>query len=434
MLNRYREVLSLPGALAFSAAGVLARAPMAMVGISLILMVSELYGSYSLAGVISAINVIAYAACAPLVSRLVDRYGQAQVMFPAITVSAASLIGVIIAALNGAEPVILMILAGVMGATSGSMGAMVRARWAYVTDNPYELQAAYAMEAAFDELVFVLGPVLATVLASAVHATAGLWVAVTCQLIGSFAFLLQSKTQPPVSRKKDGEKLPSVMRNPAMIVLAITFVATGAMFGALDLSVVANADAVNMSSMAGVVLASMSLGSLISAVIYGAKMWSQPLWKLFIFGLVFMAIGVSPFVLAPNLIVLGVFMFIAGLAIAPTMTNVNTIVQRISPASRLTEGLTWMSTAMTVGVSLGSGVTGPVIDSSGYKGGFWVVLSAGWLMVILALFGLRRLRSEIESYEPTASQLWEDAEGDEGSAEEPPDTEEPSDENLQGSR
>lgn len=434
MLNRYREVLSLPGALAFSAAGVLARAPMAMVGISLILMVRELYGSYSLAGVISAINVIAYAACAPLVSRLVDRYGQAQVMFPAITVSAASLIGVIIAALNGAEPVILMILAGVMGATSGSMGAMVRARWAYVTDNPYELQAAYAMEAAFDELVFVLGPVLATVLASAVHATAGLWVAVTCQLIGSFAFLLQSKTQPPVSRKKDGEKLPSVMRNPAMIVLAITFVATGAMFGALDLSVVANADAVNMSSMAGVVLASMSLGSLISAVIYGAKMWSQPLWKLFIFGLVFMAIGVSPFVLAPNLIVLGVFMFIAGLAIAPTMTNVNTIVQRISPASRLTEGLTWMSTAMTVGVSLGSGVTGPVIDSSGYKGGFWVVLSAGWLMVILALFGLRRLRSEIESYEPTASQLWEDAEGDEGSAEEPPDTEEPSDENLQGSR
>ena len=434
MLNRYREVLSLPGALAFSAAGVLARVPMAMVGISLILMVRELYGSYSLAGVISAINVIAYAACAPLVSRLVDRYGQAQVMFPAITVSAASLIGVIIAALNGAEPVILMILAGVMGATSGSMGAMVRARWAYVTDNPYELQAAYAMEAAFDELVFVLGPVLATVLASAVHATAGLWVAVTCQLIGSFAFLLQSKTQPPVSRKKDGEKLPSVMRNPAMIVLAITFVATGAMFGALDLSVVANADAVNMSSMAGVVLASMSLGALISAVIYGAKRGSQPLWKLFIFGLVFMAIGVSPFVLAPNLIVLGVFMFIAGLAIAPTMTNVNTIVQRISPASRLTEGLTWMSTAMTVGVSLGSGVTGPVIDSSGYKGGFWVVLSAGWLMVILALFGLRRLRSEIESYEPTASQLWEDAEGDEGSAEEPPDTEEPSDENLQGSR
>ena len=380
MLNRYREILSLPGALAFSAAGVLARAPMSMVGISLILMVRELYGSYSLAGVISAVNVIAFAACAPLVSRLVDRYGQAQVMFPAITVSVSSLIALIIAALNGADPVVLMILAAIMGATSGSMGAMVRARWAYVTDNPSELQAAYAMEAAFDELVFVLGPVLATLLASAVHATAGLWVAVTCQMVGSFAFLLQSKTQPPINRRLGGEKLPSVLRNPAMIVLAITFVATGAMFGALDLSVVANADAVNLSSMAGVVLAAMSLGSLISAVIYGAKVWPQPLWKLFIIGVVLMAVGVSPFVVAPNLIILGIFMFVAGLAIAPTMTNVNTIVQRISPASRLTEGLTWMSTAMTVGVSLGSGVTGPVIDSSGYKGGFWVVLSAGWLI------------------------------------------------------
>lgn len=408
MLNRYREVLSIPGALTFSIAGIFARAPMAMVGISLILMVRQLYGSYSLAGVISAVGVVSFAVCAPVLSRMVDRYGQLQVMLPATIISASSLVALIIAAMNSAPPVVLMVLAVSNGATSGSIGALVRARWAFVTDDASQLQAAYAMEAAFDELVFVLGPVVATLVASSIHPTAGLWIAVSLQVVGSLAFLLQTSTQPPVNPKVKGEKLPSVMRNSAMIVLAITYVATGAMFGSMDLSVVANAEAMNMSFAAGMILAAMSLGSLISAVIYGSRIWSPPLWKLFIIGLVLMAIGVSPLSLAPNLIVLAVLMFIAGLAIAPTMTNVNTIVQRVTPATRLTEGLTWMSTAMTLGVSMGSAISGPVVDDVGYKGGYMATLTFAWLMVLFALVGLKRMRGEIAKYESPTKQIVED--------------------------
>ncbi len=275
--------------------------------------------------------------------------------------------------------------------------------------NPGQLQAAYAMEAAFDELVFVLGPVVATLAAATVHPAAGLWIAVFFQVFGTTAFLLQTKTQPPFNPSLRGQKRPSVLRRPAMIVLALTYVATGAVFGAIDLSVVANSDAVNMSFAAGMILGAMSLGSMLSALYYGSKVWHPPLWKLFMIGVLLIAVGVSTFVLAPNLIVLAILMFVAGMSVAPTMTNVNTIVQRISPPDRLTEGLTWMSTAMTLGVSFGSGIAGPVIDHAGYHGGFLVVLGYGWVMVLVAAIGYKKLRSQIIEHEPPSLESLSDA-------------------------
>ena len=123
MLNRYREILSLPGAWQFAVAGIVARAPMSMVGISIILGVRALYGSYSLAGFISAVQVISFAVGAPVLARLVDRFGQAQVMLPSIMVSAAAAVGLIVAIVNLAPAWVLAALAAVTGAAAGSLGA-----------------------------------------------------------------------------------------------------------------------------------------------------------------------------------------------------------------------------------------------------------------------------------------------------------------------
>lgn len=398
VFNRYREVLSLPGALAFSVAGVLARVPMSFIGISTILMVRTIYGNYTLAGLVSAANVIAYAACAPLLARLVDRYGQAQVMIPSIMISAAAMFGTIISAINVAPPITLVVLSAVSGATAGSIGAMVRARWANTVKDARQLQSAYAMEAAFDELVFVLGPVIATLVTASIHPTAGLWIALFFLVFGSLAFLLQTKTQPPVSGPRNGQKRSSLLHNPAMIVLALTYVGTGAMFGSIDLSVVASAEAAGVSSVAGAILGAMSFGSMLAALVYGSRSWTLPLWKLFLIGVSLITVGVLPFYFAPNLWVLAVMMFVAGTAIAPTMTNVNTIVERIVPSARLTEGLTWMSTAMTLGVSLGSAVTGPVIDHHSYHGGFVMIVAFGLMMLVTAILGYNTLKQHIQMH------------------------------------
>ena len=48
MFKSYREIFAYPGALSFSIAGAIARFPMAMAGLSTLLMISILYGEYSL--------------------------------------------------------------------------------------------------------------------------------------------------------------------------------------------------------------------------------------------------------------------------------------------------------------------------------------------------------------------------------------------------
>jgi len=101
MLSPYRDVLTRPGALASSASGVIARLPMSMVGIGIVLMVSSLYGSYGLAGAVSAFYVVSQAICSPQLARLIDRHGQARIMSPAVAIAALGIVWLITAALAG---------------------------------------------------------------------------------------------------------------------------------------------------------------------------------------------------------------------------------------------------------------------------------------------------------------------------------------------
>lgn len=394
MFKKYADVLSIPGALRFSLAGILARFPMALVGISMILMVRTYYGNYGFAGIVSGAMMVSFAIGAPMLARLVDKYGQAKVMLPSILVSAATMTASSFVAMNQMNQILLIVLCCVSGATSGSIGALVRSRWAFVTQKQGQIQAAYSLEAAFDELVWVMGPVIATFISTSVHPAAGVWLAAITGVVGSVWFLSQTKTEPPASREVRTKGEGSVMRNPAMIVLLLTYIATGAIFGANDLAVVAFATEHGAEPLAGAMLAVFSTGSLIGALVYGARTWKSPLWKLFLVGIIALAVGTSSFIFADSLPILGLIMLITGLVVAPTMTNVNTIVQRIMPERRLTEGLTWMATAMNIGASLGSSVSGPIIDTHGGSGGFLIVIIAGWTMALIAILGARVLRRE----------------------------------------
>lgn len=160
---------------------------------------------------------------------------------------------------------------------------------------------------------------------------------------------------------------------------------------------VAFADRANVPGMAGVILAMMSTGALFSALYYGSREWAWPLWKLFVVWEVLLTVRASTFILAPNVWMLGALMFTSGLAVAPVMTNRNTIVQRITTPSRLTEGLTWMVIAATVGRSLGSALAGPMIDSHGPAGGFAITLTFAWTMALTAVLGVRAMRRSLET-------------------------------------
>ena len=418
MLSTYANLLRTSGARSFCSAGAILRMPISMAGISLIVLVRAQYGNYTLAGIVSAVNVIAVCVGAPILARWVDRFGQSRIMAPAATIYGIGITGVLIGSLLLAPSWVLLVSAAVAGLAQGSPGALVRARWSSALSDSQRLQTAYALEAAIDEFSFIVGPILATLLGTAVHPAAGMVLMLVALVAGNSWFLSLKSSEPqPVSTllcehataQSDApspQAVPvadttarawpqqkSLLLNPVIIVLALTYVGAGAMFAANDLGDIAFTAEHGHPELAGVVTGAFAFGSFTAALIYGARVWKTALWKLFAIGVVALALGSSTFLLANSIPMLMAATIITGLAIAPTMTNVNTIVTTVVPPHRLTEGLTWMSTAMNIGVSVGAPLAGAITDADGSHGAFRLVIIFAWLAVALMLIGLPKLRA-----------------------------------------
>ena len=168
MLTSYRRILGLPGTLLFSATGMVARLPMSMVSLGIVLLVSTATGSYGLAGSVSAAYLIANGGFAIVQGRLLDRLGQSRVLPVAVTIFGAALALLMWSVQAGWPVAVSYLLAAVSGAALPSVGACVRARWSHVLRSPDQLQTAFALEAVVDESVFMLGPIVVTVLATVV--------------------------------------------------------------------------------------------------------------------------------------------------------------------------------------------------------------------------------------------------------------------------
>ncbi|ROS79183.1 MFS transporter [Cellulomonas sp. PhB143] len=395
--NPYLAVLRIPGGARFSAAALLARMPMSMLGIGTVLMVERVYGSYALAGRVSAVLVLAQAVCSPPLARLVDRAGQRRVMLPLIFLAAVGLAGLVLVGNAHGPEALLYLFAAVSGGSSGSFGSMVRARWSHVISDPRTLHTAYSLESALDEVVFVVGPALVTILATGVAPSAGLLVALVAAFVGGLWFVSQRATEPPTSetapddggRRRRGR---SAMRTPGMLVLVLVFVAMGMMFGSIDVSTVAFADEHGRPGVSGLLLGVFACGSLISGLVYGARHWVSPLWRRFVVGVVALAVGAALFTVATSLPVLAAVMFVTGFAIAPTLINGNALVQNLVRPDQLTEGLAWVGTSLGIGVSVGSSIAGGRIESDGAAGGFHVLMAAAGIAVVVTLVSVRRIR------------------------------------------
>ncbi len=393
MLTTYRDVLSRPGAARFSAAGIVARLPTSMVGIGIVLMVSTLYGSYGLAGRVSAAYLAAQAVCTPLLARLVDTHGQAVVMRPATLGAAAAMAALALAAGLHADPVWLYVAAALTGATLGSFGSLVRARWTHVLGpDAQALHTAYSWESALDEAVFIVGPIVATLLATSVAPTAGIVVPLVAVLAGGLWFLAQSDTEPATAPAGTPRARGSILAAPGVLVVVVVFVAIGTIFGGIDVSVVAFTDELGRKNLAGVVLAAFALGSMLAGLLYGARHWVAPAYRQFVIGTVLLSLGVGGLALIDSLALLVPAMVVVGLTIAPTMISGNALITELVPAGRLTEGLAWVSTALGVGVSAGSSVGGSLIDAHGSAGGFATVVGGGVLVLVTTVAALPLLR------------------------------------------
>ncbi|MDR2986353.1 MAG: MFS transporter [Nocardiopsaceae bacterium] len=402
--NSYLDLLRTPGALAFSSAGFVGRMSMSMYGLGTVLLIALLTGRYGEAGTVAAVGSVGYAVFGPVIATRADRLGQRKVLYVQTAVfTLGSAVFITCAELRA--PFWTLLVTGVIaGGSMPSIGSMVRTRWSsLVGGEPRRLHTAFALESVNDELIFVIGPALVTVLATQLAPASGIGIASLLCIVGTILFASQRRTEPRPRPKP----APAVKAVPArarfsrpslpaqgLITLAPAFLLLGAMFSGIDLSTVAFATDLGYRPLAGVILGIYALGSAAGGLWYGSRHWQAPVGRRFTVTAALAVLGVSTFWAMPGMLALAAVGFLAGLAISPTLMSGYAILERQSPPHRTTEAMAWLSSTISVGVALGSAFAGHIIDAYGARWSFAFSAGCGVAGVLICVAGLGKLRTD----------------------------------------
>jgi MFS family permease len=383
MLKPYVHLMRRPGAGAFFAAGILGRMPISMIGLGIVILIARESGSYGLAGAVSGVAVIAGALTGPIQGRLVDRFGQGRLLLIGSVLCSVGLIGLLVAVRMNAPHWVLYLVSFVAGGTRPQVGSFVRARWTHLLGRGRALQTAFALEAVGDEVVFIVGPVLVTVLATQVSPYAALLAAALIGLGGTVWLALLRASDPPGRGGSEGaERVPLPWLS--LLLLSLIGLGLGATLGSAEVVTVAFTAAEGKPAMSGVVLAVWALGSLLAGLWYGSVHWRAPVERRLLLGTVALAITLSPLPWVGNILMLGVVLFGAGMTIAPTMVAVTACVEEWVPPQRLTEAITWTVTGILFGVAPGNAAAGHAVDLWGASKAYWVPVTIGIVCAVVA--------------------------------------------------
>ncbi|MDQ2844845.1 MAG: MFS transporter [Actinomycetota bacterium] len=392
MFGPYLQVLRRPGAARFSAAGALARMQMSMTGVGAVLLLSAVRDSYGLAGVVSAIYTITSAVIGPQISRFIDANGQRRIVPRQLTVHVVAISSMIAVGVYTPLNWPIYLLAVLAGACQPNIGSLVRARWSHLMAGSSQLRTAFAWEALIDEAVFIIGPVLATVLALQLFSGAALVAAMLLLVVGSFFLLRQRASEPkPSGQSGNAVGKPAIML-PGVAGLFVVMIMLGAVFGSLEVTTLATTKAAGHPGIAGWMLAGYSFGSLASGLVFGAMNVKGTIVRQFVGAIAVLAVVSMPLVFLGPLWLLSIGLFVAGLAVAPALISGMSLLERIVPANRLTESMSWSNSGISLGLATSMPLAGFIADHYPPHLGYLVLSGCAVGALAIALLVLRVLR------------------------------------------
>lgn len=401
VLSPYAELFRVPGTRAFSSLGLLARVPMATAGLGSVLLVQGESGSYALAGAVAGTNAISFAIATPQWARAMDRMGQGRVLRTTALLSLVVGLSFVVAVVSDAPHWTWFVLAALTGGTAANVGSVVRTRWANALPDAGQRQTAFAFESVADEVVFVVAPPAVTFLAALIAPPVGFLTGLLVGVTGALLLSRQGRTAPAVAERVAGQPhVRARVLTPGLIAIAVTYLAVGIVFGSMDVVVVGFANTEGHAAAAGVALSAYAAGSLVAGLIYGVVRLPGTLVTRFLGATLLFAAAAQALHLVDSLRVLVGIAFLAGLTIAPVLVAGMSVVESRVPRAALTEGLTWTSTGLTVGITAGSALAGTAVDGWGAETAFAVPALGAALAGVLAVAAwlvLRRAPTPVDA-------------------------------------
>ena len=340
------------------ALAVAARAPYAMIPLGTMTAVTASTGSVATGGLATAFVSIALAIASPLIGRWADHQGQRFVLSLLTPINALALGLLIYTSASGIDGPLLWLSCILTGATSLPIGSFTRTRWVTMVSNQRELNTALSYESTVDEMVFVLGPALVGIAASAAVPVAPLVLAATLVLAAGVPFAMTAPGKLDAAEEESGR--PGIIRVLWAVAPAIgVMFCIGMFFGSVQTGTTERALALGSASTAGLVYAVMGIGSAFIALMAVAIPDSVRISTRVILG----GLGMTLFIMTTtagshSLLLTAGALLLTGLFVGPTMVTAFGITEKLAPRGGTGVAMTSMQSAITIGISIGSSVGG----------------------------------------------------------------------------
>jgi predicted MFS family arabinose efflux permease len=392
--RRFSAVLAERGASRLLTSGVIARLPLGMTPLAILLFVRDRTGSFALAGLSVGGYGLANAAVNPMQGILVDRVGPLRVLPVCAVAQAVAITAFTITAEDGFGAGASLAAVVLAGAFVPPVSGCLRALWPQMVASA-ALDAAYTLDAITQEIVWTLGPLLVAAAVTLSSPATALLLCAGITLAGTLGFV----SVPLVRRARVASRAvrgasTSALSSPGLRVVLLTTLLFGIATGGLEVAIPAQARALNATSSAGLMLALWSVGSMIGGLVYGAQKWAGPVGPRYRVLLVTVAAMMAPLALVRSLPAALAAAALAGLPNAPWLACEFSLVGALAPEGRLTEAFTWTSAAITGGVAMGAALAGAIVSAISIGAAVLTSCSVVSLGVVIAAVGRQSTDAE----------------------------------------
>jgi len=376
-MSSYGALFRAPGFLRVITSQLYARFPFGMMTLAFVMHIQFVHHSYAVAGLALGADTIGAAISGPVLGRLLGKYGTTRVLITTASIGAAAIASI---GLFNAPPVAMIALALVVGLTSPPIQTAARTIYPTLVKKK-DLPAVYSLDATSQELIWVIGPVLATVLAAQVNTAFVVVLMSLIQITGALWFC-SNKEVSQMDIPTPNRKMGGVLTNKVVLTTAILGLLLIGGFSGVEVGTVA----VVPKSLAGVVIGALSLGSIVGGLTLGNRVksrWSLT-WLLTLILVGYLLVWVAP----SSAIWISICLFIAGVGVAPSLGILGAAIASNLKAGDAAEANGWASTGQLMGYSAGAALSGIAIDSVSDTSAFLVSIVFGVGAILVAIMAV----------------------------------------------
>lgn len=361
------------------AAQLVARFPNGMTSLAILLHVEQQTGSYGAAGIVLAAASVGQAVAGPVTSRWMGAWGMRRVLTLTLIVCVLAVLGLALLPLGLPGYMAFALLAGL---STPPVQAAVRTIYPKLV-NAGQLTPLFSLDASLQEIIWIVAPVVITVVSTQVGTVQGLLLVAAILVLGGAWFILSpevGRVRIPRSRRAFGRV---VLKPPVMLATVIGFLLIGAC-SAVEVGVVATFGHGGLE--AGLVLAVFSVGSLVGGLAFGhipIGPWAMARRLLIV------TIGLGLTMVSLNIFWLGGTLVLAGVGIAPALAVLFAITTASVKFSETAEAFGWAGTGQLIGAAAGSAVAGILIDQSGPTGAYLAAALFAFVGLVVSIVFVR---------------------------------------------